>query len=157
MKTLLLAFTLLFASATLSAQVGKQAPSFSLKDKDGKEVTLASLKGKVVVLNFWATWCPPCRAEIPDFKSVYSKYKEKGVEILGVSLDHKGWNVVTPFLKEWEINYPVVLGGPQIAKDYGNIRSIPTTVIIDRDGKIVDTHVGAMKENVLVQKFEKHL
>ncbi len=99
MKTLTLTLALFFATMTLSAQVGKQAPEFSLKNKDGKEVSLASLKGKVVVLNFWATWCPPCRAEIPDFKRVYSAYKDKGVEIIGVSLDQKGWKVINPFLK----------------------------------------------------------
>ncbi|MBN1446507.1 MAG: TlpA family protein disulfide reductase [Bacteroidetes bacterium] len=155
----ILAFFLLatILTGTLSAQVGKQAPAFSLKDKDGRTYSLESLKGKVVVLNFWATWCPPCRAEIPDFKKVYSQYKDKDVEILGVSLDHKGWSVITPFLKQWEINYPVVLGGAEIARDYGNVRSIPTTFIIDKGGKVVDQHVGAMNEEMLVKMFEKLL
>lgn len=157
MKLTFAALTFFLATLTLSAQVGEQAPAFSLKDKDGKTISLASLKGKVVVLNFWATWCPPCRAEIPDFKKVYSEYKGKGVEIIGVSLDHKGWDVVRPFLKKWDINYPVVLGGAKIAKDYGNVRSIPTTFIIDKKGKIVDSHVGAMKESVLVKSFKKLL
>ncbi|MDT8322579.1 MAG: TlpA disulfide reductase family protein [Bacteroidota bacterium] len=157
MKSILFSLALLFAATTISAQVGEQAPAFSLKDKDGKEVTLASLKGKVVVLNFWATWCPPCRAEIPDFKRVYSAYKDRGVEILGVSLDHKGWSVIKPFIKQWDINYPVLLGGVEIARDYGNVRSIPTTFIIDRKGKVVDSHVGAMKEDALIKSFEKLL
>jgi thiol-disulfide isomerase/thioredoxin len=95
----------------MQAQVGDKAPAFSLKDNEGKTFSSESLKGKVVVLNFWATWCPPCRAEIPAFKNVYEKYKDKGVEILGVSLDHKGWGVITPFVTKYKINYPVVLGG----------------------------------------------
>lgn len=157
MKSLLFALTLLFASGTIQAQVGEQAPAFSLKDKDGKVLSAESMKGKVIVLNFWATWCPPCRAEIPAFKSVYEKYKAKGVEIVGVSLDHKGWDVIRPFLDQHKINYPVVLGGADIAKAYGNVRSIPTTFIIDRDGKVVDSHVGAMSEDQLVKSFEKLL
>lgn len=157
MKTAFSIFAFLLLTATLSAQVGQKAPNFSLKDKDGKTYSLESMKGKVVVLNFWATWCPPCRAEIPDFKKVYSKYKDKGVEILGVSLDHKGWKVIEPFLEQWEINYPVVLGGAEIARDYGNVRSIPTTFIIDKEGKVVEGHVGAMNEDTLVKMFEKLL
>ena len=157
MKALLFALALLLSTASVQAQVGKQAPAFSLKDKDGNTWSAEGLKGKVVVLNFWATWCPPCRAEIPAFKTVYDKYREKGVEILGVSLDHKGWDVIRPFLKQHEINYPVVLGGAEIARDYGNIRSTPTTVIIDREGKVIDSHVGAMSEEQLVKLFEKLL
>ncbi|MCB2203626.1 TlpA family protein disulfide reductase [bacterium] len=157
MKTFILTLALLFTSMTLSAQVGKQAPEFSLKDKDGKVYSLESLKGKVVVLNFWATWCPPCKAEIPDLKRVYDKYGEKGVEILGVSLDNKGWSVLKPFVEKWDINYPIVLGGIDIARDYGNVRSIPTTFIINREGKVIDRHVGSIKEDVLVSKFEKLL
>jgi peroxiredoxin len=157
MKSLLFALAFLLTAGTLSAQIGEQAPTFSLKDKDGKTYSTESLKGKVVVLNFWATWCPPCRAEIPAFKSVYDKYKGKGVEIVGVSLDHKGWDVITPFLDQYKLNYPVVLGGAEIAKAYGNVRSIPTTFIIDRDGKVIDSHVGAMSEEQLVKTFEKLL
>lgn len=157
MKTAFTIFAFLLLTTTLSAQVGDPAPEFSLKDKDGKTWSLESLRGKIVVLNFWATWCPPCRAEIPDFKKVYSKYRDKDVEFLGVSLDHKGWKVIEPFLEQWEINYPVVLGSSEIARDYGNVRSIPTTFIIDREGMVVDSHVGAMNEDMLVKLFEKYL
>lgn len=157
MKTTLAILTFFLATLTLSAQVGEVAPAFSLKDKDGNTVTLESLKGKVVVLNFWATWCAPCRAEIPDFKNVYTKYKDKGVEIIGVSLDQKGWKVIRPFLKKWDINYPVLLGGAKIAQAYGNVRSIPTTYIIDRDGMVVDGHIGTMSEKLLIAAFKEHI
>ncbi|MDX9758044.1 MAG: TlpA disulfide reductase family protein [Bacteroidota bacterium] len=157
MKSLLLALALFLVAGTLHAQVGKTAPGFSLKDKDGTVYSDQSLKGKVIVLNFWATWCPPCRAEIPAFKKVYEQYKGKGVEIVGVSLDQKGWDVIRPFIKQYAINYPIVLGGAEIARAYGNIRSIPTTIIIDRNGKVVDSHVGAMSEQQLIKSFEKLL
>lgn len=157
MKTILAALTLLALATTLNAQVGKPAPAFSLEDRNGRTVSLESLKGKVIVLNFWATWCPPCRAEIPAFKNAYDKYMSKGVEIVGVSLDQKGWDVIRPFLEKHKIDYPVVLGGAEIARAYGNIRSIPTTFIIDRKGKVVDSHVGAMTEETLVKSFEKLL
>lgn len=157
MKSILLAVALFLAAGMLHAQVGETAPAFSLKDKDGKVFSDQSLKGKIIVLNFWATWCPPCRAEIPAFKKVYDEYKDRGVEIIGVSLDQKGWDVVRPFLKQHSINYPVVLGGAEIARDYGNVRSIPTTFIIDRKGKVVDSHVGAMSEQQLIKSFEKLL
>jgi len=85
MKSILFALSLLLLTATLNAQVGKPAPAFSLKDKDGKTFSLETLKGKVIVLNFWATWCPPCRVEIPAFNNAYEKYVAKGVEIVGVS------------------------------------------------------------------------
>ncbi len=158
MKRLLFSLAvLLFAAASLHAQVGEQAPSFSLKNAEGKDVTLADMKGKIIILNFWATWCPPCRAEIPDFIRVYKKYQSKDVEIVGISLDHKGWDVVRPFVKNNNINYPVLLGDQKIAKAYGNISSIPTTFIIDKKGKIVDQHVGSITEKDLVKKFEKLL
>ncbi|MBR9978657.1 MAG: TlpA family protein disulfide reductase [Bacteroidetes bacterium] len=157
MKSIFLATALFFTAVLMQAQVGEEAPAFSLKDKEGKTFSPESLKGKIIVLNFWATWCPPCRAEIPAFKNVYEKYKSKGVEILGVSLDHKGWSVITPFVDKYKINYPVVLGGAEIAKAYGNVRSIPTTFIIDRDGNVVGSHVGAMNEQELIKSFEKFL
>jgi peroxiredoxin len=158
MNRLLFSITmLLFAVSSLHAQVGEQAPAFSLTNSEGKNVTLDDFKGKVVVLNFWATWCPPCRAEIPDFINVYKKYRSKGVEIVGISLDHKGWEVVRPFIKHNKINYPVLLGDQRIARSYGNVRSIPTTFIIDKKGTIVDQHVGVMTEKDLVRKFEKLL
>ena len=158
MKRLLsLLAVFLFAAASIHAQVGEKAPAFSLSNAEGKTVSLADLKGKVIVLNFWATWCPPCRAEIPDFIKVYKQYRAKGVEIIGVSLDHKGWDVVRPFIKSNNINYPVLLGDQKIAQAYGNINSIPTTFIIDKSGKIVDQQVGAMSEKDLVSKFKKLL
>ena len=123
-----------------------KAPNFSLKTSSGKTIVLSKLRGKVVVVNFWATWCGPCRAEIPGFVDVYEKYKSKGLEIVGISLDEGGWHDVKPFVKEYNISYPVVLGNNRVARDYGNIDAIPTTFIVDKHGNIVSRHIGYMKE-----------
>lgn len=121
----------------------KEAPDFSLpRSGDGKAVKLSDFNGKVRIVNFWATWCPPCRAEIPHFVSMYKELKGKGVEIIGISLDQKGDSVVAPFVKDNQMNYPVVIGNEKVVSAYGGIRGIPTTFIVDRKGKIVKKFVG---------------
>lgn len=123
-------------------QAGKPAPAWELKDVDGKPVKSADFKGKVVVLDFWATWCPPCRAEIPSFVALQKQYGQDGLQVVGVSLDEKGPAVVKPFMKKMGINYPVVMGTPAVTDAYGGIEGIPTTFIIDREGRIVSRHTG---------------
>ena len=134
--------------------VSKKAPNFTLKTGDGTTIELSKLKGKTVVVNFWATWCGPCRAEIPGFLDVYARYKAKGLEIVGISLDQGGWDDVKPFVKKLNISYPVVLGNDRIARLYGNIEAIPTTFIIDKNGTIVDQHVGYMKAEDFENKIK---
>jgi thiol-disulfide isomerase/thioredoxin len=103
---------------------------------------LKKLEGKVVVVNFWATWCPPCKSEIPGFLEVYKQYKAKGLEIVGISLDETGWKVVKPFVEAYKITYPVVVGDANLARAYGGIEGIPASFVIDRKGNIVTQHVG---------------
>jgi peroxiredoxin len=118
------------------------APDFALKDADGKTVHLSDYKGKVVLLDFWATWCGPCKIEIPWFMDIERKNKDKGFEVLGVSMDDNGWEDVKPFLADLKVNYRVVIGTDDTAKDFGGVDALPTTFLIDREGKIAAIHVG---------------
>lgn len=130
----------------------KDAPGFSLKDSKGTSVQLSKYKGKVVVLDFWATWCGGCKVEIPWFMEFQKKYKHSGLAVIGVSMDDDGWKVVKPFLKEKKLNYTVVLGNDDLAKSYG-LDSMPMTLLIDREGKIAATHVGMVEKSA----FEKEI
>ncbi len=118
------------------------APDFTLPQLDGDSLTLSDFKGKVIILNFWATWCPPCRMEIPDFVALYDKYEEEGLLIIGVNLDKGDTRAVKQFSENYSINYPVVLGNVDVTQSYGGIRAIPATFIIDKDGNIREKYIG---------------
>jgi cytochrome c biogenesis protein CcmG/thiol:disulfide interchange protein DsbE len=130
-------------------QQGQTAPDFTLQDIQGRTWRLSALRGKVVVLNFWATWCGPCRIEIPDFIKVYRERRDQGLEIIGVSIDRVGVEVVKNFVEKSNINYPVAMQTPEVAQGYGNPASIPTTFIIDRQGRLHSRHVGTMRAETL--------
>jgi peroxiredoxin len=131
----------LAAETNLVANV-KLAPAWELTDLEGKTVHSADFKGKVVVLDFWATWCPPCRAEIPDFIVLENKYSDKGLAVIGVSVDQASLKTVKAFAEKNGINYPVVLADNKIVDAFGGIDGLPTTFIIDRNGNIVKQHLG---------------
>jgi len=118
------------------------APEWQLNDPDGQTVKLSDFKGKVVILDFWATWCPPCKAEIPGFIELQKRYAAQGLTVVGVSLDTAGAPVVKSFMKRVGMNYPVVIGDEKTAADYGGISAIPTTFVLDRNGNIVRSHQG---------------
>lgn len=120
----------------------KQAPDFKLKDADGRTVHLSDYRGKVLVLDFWATWCGPCKIEIPWFTEFERTKKNQGFAVLGVAEDEEGWEVVKPFLKEMNINYRVMMGDEKTEQLYGGLAALPTTFLIDRNGRIAATHVG---------------
>ena len=133
---------LLVGSHSLAAGLRKAAPGWELSDVDGKVVKLSEFKGKVIILNFWATWCPPCRAEIPEFVALQKKYANEGLAVIGVSLDRQGPSVVKPFMQRFAMNYPVVMGDEKIVADYGGMSAIPKTFVIDRQGDVVAVHEG---------------
>jgi cytochrome c biogenesis protein CcmG/thiol:disulfide interchange protein DsbE len=120
----------------------KNAPDFELKDADGKVVHLSDYKGKVVLLDFWATWCGPCGVEIPWFTEFQRKYKDRGFTVLGVSMDDGGWKDVKPFVAAQKINYQIVLGDDKTSDRFGDVEALPTTFVIDRQGRIASVHVG---------------
>ncbi len=111
------------------------APDFTLKDASGTPVKLSDLRGKVVLLNFWATWCGPCALEIPWFIEFEQQYKSRGLEVVGVSMDDEGWAAIKPFVASHKMNYRVLLGDDTVSQLYGGVEALPTTFIIDRNGK----------------------
>ena len=120
----------------------KAAPNFSLKDADGNAVNLADYRGKVVLVNFWATWCGPCESEIPWFIEFEKKYKDQGFAVLGVSMDDDGWKSVRPYIASHKINYRIMIGSPLVSDQFGDIDSLPTSFVLDREGRIASNHVG---------------
>jgi len=119
------------------------APAWELKDLAGKVVRSDQFAGKVVVVDFWATWCPPCRAEIPGYVALQRKYESQGLVIVGVSLDQAGPDVVKAFAAKYSINYPLVMGDESAVRAFGGVEAIPTTFLIDRSGQIRDRKTGS--------------
>ena len=145
------------ASEPSSASAAQAAPAWTLKDLDGKSVSLADFKGKVVVLDIWATWCPPCRAEIPHFVELQNEWKDKDVTIVGMSLDSTGAADVAKFAQDNGMNYPIIMGDEATATAYGADQGIPTTVVIDKKGNIVATHLGLTDKDVFEDDIKKAL
>lgn len=135
----------------------KPAPDFTLKDVNGKVFKLSDYKGKAVLLDFWATWCGPCKMEIPWFIEFQQKYKDRGLVVLGVAEDDEGWKVVKPFAEQMKINYPIVTGNETTDALYGGIEALPTTFIIDRDGRVAVVHVGVADKEDFQNAIEKIL
>lgn len=144
--------------AAVNLMTNKTAPDFALKSVDGKTVKLSDYKGKVVILDFWATWCPPCRKGIPDLIELKNEFGKKGVEIIGISVDAKNTIAEVPsFVKDKKINYPVVYADQKVVSDYGGIESIPTSFIVDKSGKIVNKMIGLYPKDTYVAEINKLL
>jgi thiol-disulfide isomerase/thioredoxin len=136
---------------------GKPAPDFTLESLDGKNVQLSSYKGQAVLLNFWATWCGPCKIEMPWFVELQKEYGPQGLQIVGVAMDDASKDEITKFVKEMGVNYTILLGKEAVGQDYGGVNVLPTTFFIDRDGKIVAREFGLQSRSLFVDNIKKAL
>lgn len=147
-------FSLRTHAPSRDTRSGKQplAPDFSLADLSGKKLDLSSYRGKVVLLDFWATWCDPCRDEVPHFIELQTKYGNEGLQIIGVSMDDSP-DPVRVFRQRFNMNYPVLMGDAKTGELYGGILGLPVAFLIGRDGRIIAKHIGATNAAV----FEKEI
>lgn len=132
--------------AAKSAKDQQPAPDFTLPDATGATIRLSDYRGQVVLLNFWATWCEPCRAEIPWFTEFQTTYRNRGLTVIGVSMDQDGWKLVRPYMDAKKMNYKVAVGSEALAQQYG-VESLPETLLIDREGRIAAMHVGVVNRS----------
>jgi len=133
------------------------APPFELKTLDGRTLKLSDFRGRVVVLNFWATWCAPCRVETPWLVESYRQYQQRGLEIVGISMDDGGTHPVEKFVQEMNVNYPVLMGSNSVSDSYGGLRFLPQTFFIDRDGRIERHTMGLTSRSDLEDDIKRLL
>ena len=144
------------AAAFGVASANAAAPSFELTTLDGLAITSETLRGKVVLVNFWATWCPPCRVEMPGFQGVYDRRRSQGFVVLGISTDAGGSDVVRAFLTAHHITYPVAMASASVVRDFGGASVLPTSFLIDRQGRIRNEVRGAFA-SVALEPAVDHL
>ena len=120
----------------------KHAPDFELKDVNGNTVHLADFAGKVILIDFWATWCVPCRSEIPWLNQLSESYRDAGLAVIGVSMDEEGWTVIKPFVEKLRVTYPVVMASKRVAYLYGDVDELPLAFFVDRQQRVAAIHLG---------------
>jgi len=136
--------------------IDSAAPGFSLHDLDGRPLELSTYRGKVVLLDFWATWCVPCKDEIPHFVKFQDAYRDQGLQVIGVSMDDSP-KPVQQFYRDFKMNYPVAMGSTALADSYGGILGLPVTFLIGRDGRIAAKYVGATDMSAFESKLQSVL
>lgn len=137
--------------------IGQVAPDFELPSLEGKNVKLSNFRGKAVLLNFWATYCGPCKIEMPWFVELQKQYGPQGFQIVGVAMDDASTEDIAKFAKEMGVNYPILLGKESVGQSYGGVGVLPTTFFVDRDGKITDREFGLQSRSVFVDNIKKAL
>ena len=133
------------------------APDFALESLDGKTVHLSDYRGKPVVLNFWATWCGPCKIEMPWFVELQKEYGPQGFQIVGVAMDDASTDDITKFAKDMGVNYPILLGKEAVGLSYGGVNVLPTTFFLDRNGKVIAREFGLQSRSVFVDHIKQAL
>ncbi|MEE2877125.1 MAG: TlpA disulfide reductase family protein [Candidatus Neomarinimicrobiota bacterium] len=141
------------ASTSARSSSSFRAPDFTLPDVDGKKVSLSDYEGSIVIINFWTTWCGPCRYEIPDLMELREKY-DGDLVVIGISLDYDPASVVPRFVEKLGINYPILYGDTSIAGTYGGVSGIPTTFVIDRDMNLYRRYIGYRPQSVFEKDIE---
>ncbi len=136
---------------------GQLAPDFSLTSLDGKTVKLSDFRGQAVLLNFWATWCEPCKIEMPWFVDLQKKYGPQGLQVLGVAMDDASPKEIAGFATKLSVNYPVLIGKEAVGDQYGGIPYLPSTFYISRDGKVVDRVFGLVSRSEIESNIQKAL
>jgi peroxiredoxin len=152
----IIVMALLAGCTDKGAQSDTMASDFSLQDMSGKTVRLSDYKGKVVLLEFWAAWCPPCRASVPGLEKLHKAYKDKGLVLLAVSMDEGGWDEVRSFITESGITYTVLKGTEDVAAKY-QVRSIPMMLVLNKEGKISKRYLGMGSDEDLEKDIKAYL
>jgi cytochrome c biogenesis protein CcmG/thiol:disulfide interchange protein DsbE len=135
------------------AAAHSMAPDFSLQELNGQSLNLSDYRGKIVLLDFWATWCGPCRDEIPHFVQLQDEYRQQGLQVVGISMDD-GPKPVRDFYQQFKMNYPVALGNEKVAEAYGGVLGLPVAFLIGRDGRIHAKYKGEVNMSVLEQEIK---
>ncbi len=136
---------------------GVRAPDFTLTSLDGRKVKLSDYRGKTVLLNFWATWCPPCKVEMPWFEDLQRQYAKDGLVVVGIAMDDSDPASIAKFASQLGVNYQVLLGTDQVSDDYGDVQYLPTTFYISRNGTIVDKMTGLLERKDIEEAVKKAL
>lgn len=136
---------------------GKAAPDFSLPSTTGQTMKLSDFQGKAVLLNFWATWCEPCKVEMPWFVDLQKKYGSQGLQVIGVAMDDGSPAAISAFAQKMGVNYPILLGKEEVGDQYGGIEYLPSTFYIGRDGKVIDHAFGLVSRSEIEANIEKAL
>jgi len=129
-------------SAEMIATVGKPAPEFELETLDGKKVKLSDYRGKAVLINFWATWCAPCKLEMPWLVDLHKQYNPQGLEVIGIAMDDSGKSAIASFVKEMKVDYTILQGKEAVGDAFGGVQSLPETFFVGRDGTVTNTLIG---------------
>ena len=157
-RSLITGFLCLLLSSTMAQPVvAEKVPEIILKDLNGNIQKLSDVKAKLVLIDFWAPWCGPCKVEIPWFIEFENQFKDKGFAVLGVAMDEEGWDIVKPYIQNRKINYRIVMGNDMVAQLYGGVENLPTSFILDRDGKVANVHIGLVSKTEYVNDIQKLL